>query len=436
MQTRRVHTCLPVVASLVGVLWPVVAWPQAATPQSRIVQPVDEGALITLRGNTHPLAQAQFDRGLAPPDLPMARMLLVLKRSDTQETALERLLDDQQDQNSPSYHQWLTPDQFGQQFGPSDQDIEAISAWLRSHGFQINRVGRGRTVIEFSGTAAQVQQAFRTQIHKFTVNGEEHWANASDPQIPAALAPVVEGIASLHNFPHRPLHRIARASTLGPEFTIGCGLATCYFVGPYDFAKIYNVLPLWNATPALDGTGQSIAIADISNINIQDVTDFRNLFFPTQPPNPPQIILDGPDPGLVPGAETEALLDVEWAGAVAKGATIKLVVSAPTNSTEGADLAVLYAIENNLAPVVSESFGNCELFLGTAGNSFENVIRQQASAQGITVVTASGDQGSATCDGGGMPPAPAIFGLAVSGLASSPYGVAVGGTDFLNFGPT
>jgi subtilase family serine protease len=380
----------------------------------------------------------------------MARMLLVMKRSAEQDAALEKLLDDQQDQNSPTYHQWLTPDQFGQQVGPSDQDVQTIVAWLRSHSFQVAQPSRGRTVIEFSGTAAQVQQAFHTEIHKFTVNGEDHWANASDPQIPAALAPVVEGVVSLHNFPKRPMYHImgkfsknratGRISTLGTQFTtvdsnLCPGTGYCYFVGPYDFATIYNILPLWNPTSgaSIDGTGQSIAIADESNINVQDIRDFRSLFGLAA--NDPQVIVDGIDPGLVLGAETEALLDVEWAGAVAKGATIKLVVSAPTNATQGADLAALYAIENSLAPVVSESFGECELFIGTAGNSFENAIRQQASAQGITFMTSAGDQGSATCDGySGSTPEPALNGLAVNGLASSPYGVAVGGTDFLNFG--
>lgn len=420
---------------------------QSSVP-SRIVEQVNDRALVTLRRNTHPLAQAQFDQGAAPPDLPMSRMLLVLKRSDAQEAALEKLLDDQQDQNSPSYHQWLTPDQFGQQFGPSDQDMQTIAAWLRSHGFQVAPISHGRTVMEFSGTAAQVLQAFHTEIHKYLLNGEEHWANASDPQIPAALAPVVEGINSLHNFPKRPLYHIVgrfskernsgRVTSLGSEFTTAdtnlCpGTGDCYFVGPYDFATIYNVLPLWNATPALDGTGQSIAIADESNINLQDVRDFRNLFGLAA--NDPQVFVDGIDPGLVQGAETEALLDVEWAGAVAKGAAVKLVVSAPTNSTQGADLSTVYAIENSLAPVISESFGTCELFLGTAGNSFENAIRQQASAQGITFITSAGDSGAAACDGfSGNTPEPAMLGLAVNGLASSPYGVALGGTDFLNYG--
>ena len=445
---RRLLKFRPLFACFCSLILPGLAFAQATVPQSRIVQPVDENARVTLRGNTHPLAQPQFDRGTAPPDLPMERMLLVLKRSAAQEAALQKLLDDQQDRNSPSYHQWLTPDQFGQQFGPNDQDVQAVTAWLRSHGFRIGRVASGRVVIEFSGTAVQVQQAFRTEIHKFTVNGEDHWANASDPQIPAALSAVVEGLASLHNFPKRPMYRIAgkfvrdrttgRVEPLSADYSTGpagntCPPVGCYFVGPYDFAKIYNVLPLWTATPAaIDGTGQNIAIADESNINLQDVADFRNLF--GLPSNAPQVIVDGVDPGLVPRAETEALLDVEWAGAVAKGATIKLVVSAPTFATQGADLAALYAIENSIAPVLSESFGECELFIGTSGNSFQNAIRQQAAAQGITYINSSGDEGSARCDPvTAPPPAPATHGLMVSGLASSPYGLAVGGTDFRNF---
>ncbi len=427
---------------------PLAAWPQTPTPQSRIVGRVDESALVTLPGNTHPLAQAQFDQGAAPGDLPMARMLLVLKRSDAQEAALQALLDAQQDQSSPSYHQWLTPDQFGQQFGPSDQDMQAIEAWLQSHGFQVAPNSRGRTVIEFSGTAAQVQQAFHTEIHKYAVNGETHWANASDPQIPQALSPVLEGIASLHNFAKKPAYHLGGAFSksrttgkvhaLQPVFTFPygtfCGPADCYFVGPYDFAAIYNLTPLWAATPtAIDGTGQNIAIIARSDVAIQDVRDFRNLF--NLPAMDPIILNNGADPGLVPDDETEADLDVQWSGAVAKGATINLVVSESTETTDGVDLSVVYAVEHNIAPVVSESFLQCELFLGASGNTFENAIREQAAAQGITFLTASGDQGSAGCDYvTSNSPTPATHGLMVNGLATSPYGIAVGGTDFLNFG--
>jgi hypothetical protein len=194
-------------------LLPSLAAAQSNLVRPRIVQAVDENQVTVLKGNTHPLARPEFDRGAAPSTLPMQRMLLVLKRSPEQEAALQQLLDAQQDQSSPQYHTWLTPDQFGQQFGPADQDIQAVVSWLSSHGFEVARVGKGRAAIEFSGTAGQVQEAFHTAIHQYMVNGEPHWANASDPQIPAALAPVVAGVNSLYDFARQPAHHVSGAFT-------------------------------------------------------------------------------------------------------------------------------------------------------------------------------------------------------------------------------
>jgi subtilase family serine protease len=428
-------------------LAPLAVFPQLAAAQSipvqpRITQPVDGSQLTVLHGNVHPLARAQFDRGAAPADLPMNRILLVLQRSQEQETALRTLLDNQQDKASPSYHKWLTPEQFGQQFGPADQDLQTVTAWLQSQGFQVTQASQGRTVIEFSGTAGQVQQAFHTAIHAYVVNGEQHWANATDPSIPTALAPVVAGIASLNNFPrkaqsqfagiYRKAAKEARATPISPQFTFpgGCDENNnCYALGPYDFATIYNVLPLWNR--GVNGTGQTIAIVGRTNINIQDVRDFRSLF--GLPANDPQIILNGPDPGIN-GDEGEADIDVQWSGAVAPGATIDFVTSESTETTDGVDLSALYIVDNNLAAVMSESYGLCELDLGTAGNQFYNQLWEQAAAQGITVFISSGDSGSAGCDvNQGIVPQPAMYGLAVNGLASTPYNVAVGGTDLDDF---
>src|SRR5437588_3834020 len=266
---------------------------QQISPRPLVTKPVIESELTTLKGNTHPLAQPRFDIGAASPDLPLNRMLLVLKRSPEQEHALRGLLDDQQDKASPHYHKWLTPDGFGMQFGPADQDLQTVTGWLQSHGFAVNRVTHGRSVIEFSGTEGQVEEALHTSIHKYAVNGKEHWANASDPQIPSALAPIVAGVQALNNFPVIPYSHIAgvvsREKSSGqltspkPLFTLpssGCGVQPndCFGVGPYDFATIYNVAPAWNATPAIDGTGQTIAIVGETDINPQDVTDFRNFF--------------------------------------------------------------------------------------------------------------------------------------------------------------
>ncbi len=405
---------------------------QQAAPASRLVtQAIDNNVRTRLAGNVHPLARAEFDRGEAPLDLPMERMLLVLKRSTQQEAALRGLIDDQQNKNSANFHHWLTPQEFGAQFGPADSDVAAVAGWLRSSGFQVAQPSNGRTTIEFSGTAGLVKQAFQTAIHKYVVNGEQHWANAGDPSIPTALAPAVAGVVTLHNFPRRSnltVHGTPLAAPTGqnvlPLFTFTPQQTTFYGVGPTDFATIYNVLPLWNA--GIDGTGQTIAIVGETNIHVSDIENFRTLF--GLPPKDPQIILNGPDPGIG-GDETEAILDVSWSGAVAKNATIELVVSASTESTLGVDLSALYIVDNNLAPIMSESYGICEATIGNAGNSFYNAIWQQAAAQGITVLVSAGDGGSAGCDDFDSE-LEAMSGLAVSGFASTPYNVAVGGTDF------
>jgi len=411
----------------------MAAGQQAAIVPARITQPVDMENLVTLRGNTHPLARPEYDQGAAPDSLPTERILLVLQRSAEQEAALRKLLDEQQIKSSPNYHMWLTPEQFGQQFGPADADIQAVTDWLSSQGFQVSHVAAGRTVIEFSGTAGQVRQVFHTEIHKFVVKGEEHWANASDPQIPAALTPVVAGFASLNNFPKRPMVRrlgtFSKSKATGvvrPLFTFPYETGYLLAVGPTDFATVYNITPLWNA--GIDGTGQTIAIISDTNINIQDVVDFRNMF--GLPANVPQIILNGPDPGIN-SDETEADLDVEWAGAVGRGATVDLVVSEGTETTYGVDLSALYIIDNNLAPIMSESYGACEAALGNSGNAFYSTLWEQGAAQGITILVATGDNGSAGCDDYASTGVPAAqYGLAVTGNASTPFNVAVGGTDF------
>jgi hypothetical protein len=431
----------------------MAAGQQAATVPARITQPVNMENLVTLRGNTHPLARPAYDQGAAPDSLPTERMLLVLKRSAEQEAALRNLLDEQQIKSSPNFHMWLTPEQVGQQFGPADADIQAVTDWLTSQGFQVSHVATGRTVIEFSGTAGQVRQAFHTEIHKFVVKGEEHWANASDPQIPAALAPVVAGFASLNNFPRKPSHRVLGAFSkskatgqVTPLFTYTDTTGTWYAVGPADFATIYNVSPLWSA--GTDGTNQTIAISQQSDINPDDVGGFRKMFgLPATSPQPNalcqpalsaiqtipvNVCLNGPDPGLLlyTGDETEADLDVQWAGAVAKGATIDLVVSQSTEVTYGTDLSALYIIDNNLAPIMSESYNGCEAFLGNSGIAFYNTLWEQGAAQGITILLSAGDSGSAGCDSADEGETAAINGLAISGMASTPFNVVVGGTDF------
>ena len=399
------------------------AWAQG---RQRITQAVDSQTLVRLHGTVHPLATRANDRGRVADGLAMDRILLVLKSSPEQDAALEQLLAEQQDPSSPRYREWLTPQQFGEQFGAGQQDLDVIVNWLEGQGFRAIRVAEGRRSLEFSGTARQVEEAFQTEMHHYDVNGERHVANATEIAIPEALAPVVAGIVSLHDFPVHPLyHRVSPAYNLS---------STVHGVAPYDFAAIYDVAALWNLK--FDGTGQTIAIPGHTNIKLSDVTAFRTYF--GLPANNPQIIVNGTDPGIISsGEETEADLDVEWSGAVAKGATVKFVVSKSTSSTDGVQLSNQYIVNNNLASAMSLSFGSCESQLGTTGNTFYNSLWSQAAAQGISVFVASGDSGSAGCDvplalnssGGNITPA-ASHGLAVNGLASTPYNAAVGGTEF------
>src|SRR5271166_237888 len=411
-----------------------------AQVRPRVVEAVDNARRITLSGNVHPLARAEFDRGAVADSQPMNRVLLLLKRGDDQEAALQDYLGQQQSKSSPNYHAWLTPEQFGAQFGPADADIQAVVDWLTRQGFTIGKVYSGKTVIEFSGTAGQVQAAFGTAIHNYQVNGKTYSANTSDPQIPAALAPVVSGVVSLHNFPRQfyarrfgTLRRTAGKSVVEPLVTLPnpFGPGNFYGLGPGDFAKIYGV-PATCGSPATtcNGSGQTVAIVGETNLVVSDVQQFRSVFGLPATFDANSIVYNGEDPGITStDEEGEADLDTQWSGAVAPGATIKYVLSASTSASQGVDLSALYIVEHNLAAVMSESYGDCESNLGTTENSFVNSLWEQASAQGITVAVSTGDSGSAGCDD---PHAEGLAtgGIAVSGLASTPYNVAVGGTDF------
>ena len=334
--SNRTKACSYInLAVLLPFLAPALAPAQVPSgPASQLItQAVNSGQLITFSGSTHPLARPEYDRGPAPSSLPMQRMMLVLKRSPEQQNALNQLLAQQQDKTSPNYHHWLTPEQFGQQFGLSDADLSAITAWLQSSGFQIDEVSKGRTFIEFSGTAAQVQSALHTPIHSFLVNGEQHWANASDPQIPAALAPAVAGLMSLHNFVSKPqvfkgqsIEAAVRPGSPTPQFTSG----GAYMLAPADYGTIFNINPLYQA--GINGSGTTIAVVGRTDITLQDVVSFRGIF--GLPSNAPQIIVNGPDPGNVGGSEeVEAVLDTTWSGAIAPNAHVDLVVSESTNTT-------------------------------------------------------------------------------------------------------
>jgi hypothetical protein len=410
-----------------------------------VTTPVSDADLVTLPGNLHRLAQPGFDQGLSSPNRPLERLLLVLRRSAAQDAALAALNERQADPRSADYHHWLSPDEFGALYGAADADIAAITAWLEAHGLRIDQVNAGKVSIEFSGTVAQVQAAFHIEMHDYLVDGVRHIANDRDPQIPRALAPVVVGIASLNDFRPPSLTRLgplvkrdkltgkitpvtepAPQKGIDPQFGyVGTDGLQHEDLTPYDFATVYNSLPLWKEATPIIGTGVTVAIAAGSDISATDVANFRKSF--GLPAKTFTTVHNGVDPGLS-GDQVENTLDVEMVGAAAPGAAITLVASKDTATTYGFQLSMQYIVSKKTAPIMSASYGLCELDLGTSGNQFFNSLTQQGATEGITIFISAGDQGSAGCDGHNS--TPDTVGLAVNGMASTPYVTAVGGTDF------
>jgi subtilase family serine protease len=384
---------------------------------------IDDSDTVGLAGNVHPHARPEFDAGPTESSLAMERMILSLRLNADRQARLDKLLAEQQDPASPRFHRWLTPEEFGESFGPEPGDVEAITRWLTSHGFTVDEVAKSRGWINFSGKVSDVERAFHVKMRNYYINGKLRHANANDPAIPRGLADMVAGIVSLHNFPRKTMNSGLRSlvpEEPGSQYTSG----STHYLAPGDFATIYNVNPLYNA--GIDGSGQSIAIVGRTHPSSTNWATFRSAM--GLPANPPQVIVNGTDPGDLGGGEdNEADLDVEWSGAVAKNATIKFVVSKSTASTDGVDLSAQYIVNNNLAPVMTTSFGECESQLGRTERSFYNNLWQQAAAQGITSFVSTGDSGAAGCNLGSDTSG---SGAAVNGLASTPHNVAVGGTQF------
>lgn len=417
--------------SAIALTWVLAgAWGQAQASQ-----PVagDNSNRVVLSGNVHRALRDLMPESRCDAATPMEHMILAFRMRPEAKARLEHLLAEQHNPYSPRWHQWLSPEQFATAFGPSQEEIAKTTGWLRSQGFRIDEVARGGMSITFSGDVGAVEQAFRTPIMRYQVEGRACQANATDPSIPSELGDFVEGVVSLHNLPRRskntglrklPLSEAWGLRGVDPMATTSSN--TTHYMAPGDFATIYNVNPLYQ-----DGTnGAGVTIAVVGRTNPPDATTkwayFRNLMGLST--NTPTIVLNGADPGDQGiDEDVEADLDAEWAGAVAPGATIKFVCSASTATSDGADLSAKYIVDNALAPILTTSFGLCESDLGSTENGWLNNLWLQAVGEGITVFVASGDSGASACS-----PATATSGIsrAVDGVASTPYDVAVGGTMF------
>jgi subtilase family serine protease len=430
MRSNLGRRIVSIPALLLALAFPLVIRPQSPRSRVMIAQPINESVLHRLAGNTRSQANAENDAGPVADTFVMEHLLLQLRRPLEQQTALDQLIESQQDPKSPNYHQWLTAEEIGKSFGPAQEDIDTVTGWLKSQGFQVNSVHPSGMTIDFSGTAAQVRTAFHTEIHYLNVNGTEHVANMSDPMIPEALSPAVEGVVSMHDF--MP-HAFNKAHS---HYTYTSGGVTDYAVVPADLATIYNLNPLFNTSTGA-GKGQTIAVVEDSDMySTADWNTFRSTFglssytsgsLTTVHPAPPSGVNNCLDPG-VNSDDIETELDAEWASAAAPNAAIQVASCANTKTTFGGLIAAQNLIASKTPPtIISMSYGECEAENGQTANAAYANTFQTAAAAGISVFVAAGDEGAASCDAGATG---ASHGIGVSGFASTPYNIAVGGTDF------
>jgi hypothetical protein len=412
----------------------------AFASSARITQAIDESKVVQLFGNTRPEARNRAnDRGPVSDSFDADHIFLLLQRSPEQEEALDKLIDELNDRKSANFHHWLTPEQYGE-YGVAQEDIDKVVGWLEYHGFRINQVYPNHILIDFSGTAGQIKAAFHTEIHQLEVEGQQHVANVSDPQIPAALAPVVKGLSSLNDFKPHPMYKKKTDYTFA-----GCGLpsspSTCYAVTPADNQTIYNLNPVYNA--GYSGQGQTIALVEDTDTygtagsnGTSDWNTYRSTFglstaFPLG-----SYTITHPggctDPGTN-GDDGEAAIDVEVATAIAPSAAIELIACPSTTFSFGGQIALQNMI-NASGPypgVVSVSYGQCEALTGQGMNALFYSTYQQAATQGISVFVSAGDEGPSSCSNEFSAGTEYdVTSLGVTGWGETPYNVAVGGTDF------
>ena len=422
-----------------------------STARPLITTKIDENDLVTLQGNTRPEATPENDRGRLADATRMDHMFLLLQRAPEREEALRTIIDQLHDPKSANFHHWLTPQQFGENYGLGQADTELIQRWLESHGFTVNQIYPNRMMVDFSGTAGQVRESFHTEMHRLLVNGETHIANMSDPRIPAALAPAVKGIVSLNDFrPHTMMKRVPHGEGIGVTFGPNCGFLTglrdsstnCEALMPADLATIYNLGAVFSA--GITGKGQTIVvIEDEDAYSLGDWNSFRKVagLSRTYPygaisqthPAPPSGTNNCTDPGdLNDTTDDEVAIDMEWASAAAPNAAIQVAVCNDTGSTFGG----LIALENLLnaanasttgPAIVSISYGESESQNGATQNAAYNATYQQGVTEGVSIFVSSGDEGPASSNADG---ADATRGITVSGFTSTPYNISVGGTDF------
>ena len=394
----------------------------------RVTAEIDDTERTAIQGSQPPMARPENDAGRMAVGTKLEGISIVLSRTGTQEAALQALIAAQQDPTSPSYHKWLTPEEFAARFAVADTDIAKIQSWLEKHGFTVDSISRSKNRIIFSGTVEQVESAFGTELHYYKVNGEAHFAPSRDISMPAAVSSVVQTVTNLSTFRPKPHVRfMSPQPAVSPNFT--SGQSGNHFLTPKDVATIYDISPAYHAGHT--GTGQAIAVVGQSSILLSDIEHFQTAAGFTPVKDPTLVLVPGSGTAMVrTGDEGESDLDLEYSSTIANGATIYFVYVG-NNANYNVFDAIQYAVDNKIAPVISVSYGLCEAGLGQTGYSSLNLFLAQAATQGQSVIAASGDSGSTDCYGVMGLTTAQQEALAVDFPASSQYVTGMGGSEFL-----
>jgi subtilase family serine protease len=402
-----------------------VAFAQA--PQNRLIEPINANAFVTVPGTANPRIASQVPTGRLSPATPIDGITMYFRPTAEQKAELDALVQAQQTPGSPEYHQWLTPAEYGSLFGLSSADLARVAGWLTSQGFNVERVGNSHTSVTFSGTAAQVENAFDTEMQQYQVDGEKHFSNATDLSVPTALGGVVLSVRNLDDFRPRPQVRYhtARAVSATPAFTDGT--TGEHFLTPDDVATIYDITPAYNAGDT--GSGVKIAVVGQSAINTADIENFQKAMgFTVKDPTIIQVGSSGTST-VVAGDESESDLDLEYSSGIGKGATIDFVYTGNAANYNVFD-SLQWAVDNKIGQIISMSYGACEPTLSASNfTTLEGIIEQGAS-QGQSLIAAAGDDGSTSCYGATGISTAEQQELSVNYPASSAYATGVGGTEF------
>ena len=406
----------------------------AQQPKHRLITGnIEERERVILRGNVRPEVTPENDLGVRDSGAAMTGILL-MHRSPENDAAFKTYLDQLHDPASPNFHKWLTNAQIGTTFGPATEDLARISQWLADKGFTVHSASPDGSTMQFDGTVGQMSQAFHTSIHNLGVRGEAHYANVTDPELPAALVPVVTGVTSLNDFDPYPMsHKVAAPNGATPD---GIRPAGTNYLSAADLATIYNFNPLFKA--GITGKGQTIVlIENTDQYSIADWQAFRKVFGLTRTypyATLTQVHPTGSTVCNAPGVnadDSEAAIDVEWALAAAPNANIVNSACRAAGGIFGGFVALSNMLQAPNPPqIVSISYGEAEASDGATLNAYINNLYSTAAMEGTSVFVSSGDEGAAAADSSSTSPSPATHGIGVSGFTSTPYNISVGGTDF------